>query len=730
MARQPKLIEQLRIHDELFASTGCMFGLERLTEKERDRGVYEAVWHILLSICNIAWEVGCKVSSSPIAAEGGDALWALHTPTGECICTSRGITAHVGLLASMVRKFIELGYEDLPGFHDGDIFENNDPHYGGIHSPDFDTAMPIFYQGELVAWVTSVTHVNDAGCVLPGSISFMNPDCFSDGIPVSVEKVGQDDRFYPWYEARIRSRTRTPDFVLGDARGRLAGCIKVREKLTETIDKYGLEFFRNASREYIEDSRRYATARIRTQTVPGIVRKSQFKDLAMKGKSVILPSQNIDLLMNLPMQVTIDKDARVRFSLEGASGNVPFGENVSPTALASGLLMGYSHVVGFDMFNSGSTYAMTIDPPPEGAWCNPFPKNYFAACGLGWAPTVMWLTSLYEVTGRLYFMRGFVEEMSAGAATTMSGEWAGQNQYGMYMVGLTLEQASNGSPARGIADGEPAAWCIFTANADYGNAEVMELYYPILYLGRNMEPDSGGYGKFRGGVGHTAVWLIKNTTGIGFTAACSGIRSMVTANHGMYGAYPTPPDRFAYAAGTNIKSLIEEGKPLVHGYGDPEDPDLVRNVKARVLEPNVIVPYTIPEPLHEYDLVIDPISGSQAMGDPIERDVELVRDDLDKGLTRPWVAAMIHGVVATQGADGNWVVGAEATAAKRQAIRAARKARGVPFRDWWEQERRKVQGGEGMAEAVKNMWNSSMELSPGYAARLRRFWQLPDDFVF
>ena len=166
MATPLKLRDQLRLNDELYRKTGCIFGLERLTEKEKNPGLYEAVWHILLSVCNTAWEVGCKVSASPVAAEGGDALWALHTPTGECICTSRGITAHVGLLASMVRKLIELGYEDLPGFRQGDIFENNDPHYGGIHMPDMDTAMPIFHQGRLIAWASSVTHVADAGAVL------------------------------------------------------------------------------------------------------------------------------------------------------------------------------------------------------------------------------------------------------------------------------------------------------------------------------------------------------------------------------------------------------------------------------------------------------------------------------------------------------------------------------------------------------------------------------------
>ena len=53
----------------------------------------------------------------------------------------------------------------------------------------------------------------------------------------------------------------------------------------------------------------------------------------------------------------------------------------------------------------------------------------------------------------------------------------------------------------------PAAKSVATRQADFGNAEISELFYPIMFLGRNVEPDSGGYGKFRGGLGHTAVWM-------------------------------------------------------------------------------------------------------------------------------------------------------------------------------------------------------------------------------
>ncbi len=723
------LKEQLKENEELFKKTGHLFGYEKLKRKESDPGTYEAVWHILSNICNTAWSVGCMTSTSAVANEGGDALWGLHIPTGDAVCVSRGITAHPGLLADMIKSFIRLGYEEYPGFNSGDIFENNDPHYGGIHTPDFDMCMPIVYQGKLIAWASSVTHVNDIGMAQAGSIGFLNPNVFADGLTFSMEKVGENDKYFPWYALKIKSRTRTPDYVLGDARGRLAGCITIRERLFDVIEKYGLDFILDASKEYVEDSRRYAVSRVKTQAIPGRIRKSQFKDLAMKGKRVLDPSQDIDCLFNLPMEMIIDKDAIVHFSLSGASGTVPFGENISPTALKSGLLNGYSHIVGFDMFNSGPTASWNVEMPPSGSWANPFEKDYFASSGVAWAPAVIWMSSLYEVFGRLFQMRGFVEEMAAGAATTMTAEFAGQTQNGMYLASLTLEQASNGSPARGYADGENSAWCIYTPNADFGSAEVIEGYLPIMYLGRNIEPDSGGYGQFRGGLGHTAVWMIYGTTGIDYQCGCAGIRSKVLPNHGMYGAYPTWPDRPSYAHDTNLKELIDNQQPLIHERGPAEDPNIVKTIKARQMESAAIAPFVTPEPLQNYDVILHPISGAQSMGDPITRDPASIEEDLNKGWTSRRVAEEVHGLVVKQNGERDFSVDVAGSEKLRKKIREERKKKAVPFKDWWQEERKRVEARENMDPAVLEMWRSSMSLSPGYGDELRAFWKLPDDFT-
>ena len=157
----------------------------------------------------------------------------------------------------------------------------------------------------------------------------------------------------------------------------------------------------------------------------------------------------------------------------------------------------------------------------------------------------------------------------------------------------------------------------------------------------------------------------------------------------------------------------------------------MKNIRAAIMEPNVIAPFVTPDPLHEYDLVIHPISGAQALGDPIERDPELVRSDLDSSWTRDWVAENIYGVVAKRDeSSGDWSVDEAATEHRRSEIRDARKARAIPFREWWQQERKEILAKQNMADAVLVMWRTSMELTPEYGREVRAFWKLPDDFTY
>ena len=142
-----------------------------------------------------------------------------------------------------------------------------------------------------------------------------------------------------------------------------------------------------------------------------------------------------------------------------------------------------------------------------------------------------------------------------------------------------------------------------------------------------------------------------------------------------------------------------------------------------------MAPFVTPESLVDYDVIVHPISGAQAMGDPIERDPESVANDLNEGWTTQRVANDIHGVVTSK-PNGHLVPDLDATAKRRAEIREERKARAVPFKQWWAEERKKIEAEENMDNAVRVMWETSMRLSPEYGDNIRKFWNLPEDFTF
>ena len=168
----------------------------------------------------------------------------------------------------------------------------------------------------------------------------------------------------------------------------------------------------------------------------------------------------------------------------------------------------------------------------------------------------------------------------------------------------------------------------------------------------------------------------------------------------------------------------------MHERGHAEGPDILDRVKARETEATALAPVVTPEPLQDYDLIVHPSAGAQSMGDPLERAPASVLEDLEKGWTRPRVAEAIHGVVAERNGSRDWTLDETGTRERRDAIRKQRLAQAVPFRQWWEEERKKVAAGENMDPAVLEMWRTSMELSPDYGDELRVFWNLPEDFVF
>ena len=201
--------------------------------------------------------------------ELGELCFALYTPEGDSIALSTGIIVHIHTMSDAIKYMVRSDYEDNPGIRPGDIFANNDPVIGDVHNADVQTFVPIFWEGELVAWAGGVTHVLDIGAKTPGRRA-VRPDHPPRRRPRPAGmKIGEGDELAAWHLKRCETQTRAPMYYLLDEKTRLAGCHLIRESVERVILEEGIDRFKQFSREVIEEGRRSFKSRIREMTVPG-----------------------------------------------------------------------------------------------------------------------------------------------------------------------------------------------------------------------------------------------------------------------------------------------------------------------------------------------------------------------------------------------------------------------------------------------------------------------------
>jgi len=160
--------EMLEESEKLLKDSKKYHGIERLSLKEEDPFRYEKAYASLRGALVSARETALHIAASPIVTEIGELCFALYTPEGDSIVVSTGILVHVHTMSEGIKFMIREGYEEDPTINQGDIFLNNDPQCGNVHTTDVQTLIPIFWEKELIGWAGGVTHQIDIGGITPG----------------------------------------------------------------------------------------------------------------------------------------------------------------------------------------------------------------------------------------------------------------------------------------------------------------------------------------------------------------------------------------------------------------------------------------------------------------------------------------------------------------------------------------------------------------------------------
>lgn len=723
---QPPTLRQLvEDRDRLTEATGHYCGVKELTLRDADPIKYERFYAKMHAAVLAARESARFVAASPGSREMGECLWGLATPEGDTLAVSLGFLSHTAIFPVSVRYMAENDYDINDGIEDGDVYAVSDGLTGGVpHPGDFYSFVPIVVEGEVVSWAVGINHLMENGAPVAGSWATFSVDTFMDGLVCPPMRTGRKLKQESWWKAIWERRTRAATMNILDDKMRLAGCAMIHEAVHKLIEEFGMEYYKRAMREIIEESRRMIVDNMQSLMVPGTYNGCAFRLVQYKGLQNVWSHADKNTLIHVRASVE-PHEKGLSLDTEGSSKWGYHSYNATPggadCAVFLGMINSFSH-------NTKVTAGIELAVDrhyPKGSVYNP--DNEFASNANLWAQTVALNSIGFGAISRAMFSRGYMEE-----AFTIDGNWGAFQGQGTTEDGTGYGFTNfewlggTGRGAWSYKDGEPLVWAAWSQIATIGDAEEFESTVPpLFYLGRKLLKGYFGYGKYRGGPGNSAAhWCVQPGKHVALTRPNGGLSCTPSVGLGVSGAYPGPGSFMISARGTDLENLIEQGET-------PRDArELLEMVDdGRLTVDNFEIWKTdCPElALQDNDLFVDAAGSSGGWGDPLDRDPMLVIDDLNSGMTPKYeFIREMNGVIASQNDDGDWVLDAEATSAKREALRQARLDESVTAEQWWNAERPRVESKD-FTQEVHEMYAQSLSFEK-FDKEFRGFWHLDTQF--
>lgn len=722
------LMQMLEESEKAYRDTGRYGGLSELELAAGDPLKLEVFHSRLRSAVVSGREQARMISASPLVREVGELAVAVYTPEGDCCIQSTGIIIHIKVMGEVIKWMIRHSYEEEVGINEGDIFTSNDNMIAGLHSADFYDIIPLFWEGKLIGWVSTVIMENEIGGIAPGGVPSLATERFVEGIKFSAEKTGANDRWFKFSENRINYNCRHPDQLLLDRKAALAADIKVREDIKELIEEVGINYYMQAIRELIEIERRAQLERVRRRTVPGRLRsvgvfESYYRDMPVP------PQHQLDYITLVPFDFLIQPEGTYFWNFDGAGHWGWHPNNTSVSALRDGAsCLFLTQTIAYTGHANTGTLLCINANCPDNTFVNPS-TPFVGSGGFFSGPTVLGALAI-SLQSRSFFSRGFVEEVMAGSPSFLTFAMAGKDQDGKdFGRSNSAAAGAEASGAMAIRDGF-IGYVIWLPSADMGNEEVFEIFLPTVSVGRRLLPDSCGWGKYRSGYPLVSTYLIYKTPQVVVDLYAYGTNDKIYINSGMFGGYPGVNQFARLMIKSNTEEVIKQRKPLVHGISFPEKDEMKENVTGELLVETSTSRH-FKGVAGAGDLLQLAYGGNAGgFGDPLKRDPALAKKDLDSGLLTLERCRSVYGIEASyDGKAEEWVIDEQKTIELREQKRKVRLNRGIPVNDWWRIRRQDIIDGK-MPPLLKKAYNGSLENGQAWANEFRDFWDIPSDFAF
>jgi N-methylhydantoinase B len=417
-----------------------------------------------------------RTGYSTIIRESQDASCMLMDPDGDVIGEHVVLPLHIACLPQCVRNIKASFGDDM---HPGDAFLTNHPYLGGVpHSMDMAVITPFFRDGRLTAFCGSIAHKSDLGGVVPGTGYGNAREIFQEGIQYPPIRFMSRGEVVADVEAILRANSRTPELVLGDIRGQVGVARLGERRMTELLDRYGLapalEAF--ALKQKVTEDRIRATLRT-------------WPDGAFEAESWV-DTDGITLDRRVRYHIRIEKQGdRILFDSTGCDDQTQGPVNIVPSLALGCYYFALIAMVDPGLPNNGGVARVVETKFREGSVLDPhFPaatNTYMAAA-----------TAITEAA--LQALSGFVpHKRMAGnggvGGITISGTTPEHKAFVQY------ESVGSAYGATAQSDGISAI-TVLLSNARIAPVEVLESEFPTRLVRFELIEDSGGPGRYRGGL--------------------------------------------------------------------------------------------------------------------------------------------------------------------------------------------------------------------------------------
>ncbi|MGH3005784.1 MAG: hydantoinase B/oxoprolinase family protein [Gaiellaceae bacterium] len=600
---------------------------------------FEILRHRLWAINEEAATTMKLVSGSTVATEANDLNTSIMDARGDVVAVARYSLAKATTMQCVVQDILR-EYEENPGIAPGDGFLCNDAYVGVQHQNDVALVMPFFHEGELLGWVGAEVHQVDVGGPVPGNVQVGAQSIFGEAPLIPPIKIIEGGTLRRDLERNYLLRSRTPELLALDLRAKWAACNVAAQRLGQLADQYGNE----TTQQLMDDVLTTTEARFRARLAAlpdGIWRHVTYLDF------------DGDVY---PIRVAMTKEGdALTFDFRGTAKQAPAIINCTEPSLVA-VLLGYVCIsLCWDIPWSPSAVgrAVTVVPEPGSVvacdWPGGVSKSTTSVC---WAvgKTVGLLIGRMLACSDRWRHKAMASWQGAMIAEEVHGrDWRGRD------FGTTvIDSMAGAGGARTFRDGIDTGGYLGSMGMAIPNVETYEFEYPILYLYRRQQCDGGGAGTFRGGTSISKAYVVNGVEEIPtFVMHCVGVAMPLSP--GSCGGFPAGTNQLSIKRGSNARDLLESGTI-------PTSPEEV----SGELEVFHGIARTS---LHKRDAYFCSPMGAGGFGDPLDRDPELVRRDVEAEIVSSGSAERIYGVVVE---DGKVDVGA--TARAREEIRRDRLA--------------------------------------------------------